>query len=177
MTESQYNLIFIDVDNKSTKEGLSCPPPDFLDKSRLEYFKSKMAPCSVFVLNLVCRNEELKKGYMSRVRQLFPVVMTCDVPHEVNTLLFCFSQVNENSSNTKSVSALVKQSITWLSSGCIDSETVSTTSSNSQQSGKTKDNKKKKQNITKSSLFPTDPFCGILDEAEKLSGYFKILKL
>jgi len=169
-TESQYNIILIDVDNKSTKEGLSCPPPDFLDKSSIEYFKSKMDPKgSIFVLNLVCRNEALKKGYMAHVRQLFPFVYACDVPDEVNTILFCFSEAPSSNLNPKNLPQLVKQSIEWVNAGNFQDNCNS-------NSGISKDKRKKAQHSN--NLNKTDDcFCGALSEAELLSGKFKILKL
>jgi len=121
---------------------------------------------SIFVLNLVCRNVELKRTYMSSVKKLFPVVLTCDVPDEVNTLLFCFSQTFESSNSMKQLIPLIKESILRVSSGFDDS----------QPSQKSKD-KKKQNSSSNNSSNKSDPFSGILSEVESLSGYFKILTL
>lgn len=123
---------------------------------------------SIFVLNLVCRNESLKKGYMAFVRELFPFVYVYDVQEEVNTILFCFSEAPNL--NSKSLPPLVKQSIEWINSfGCQDSNAIS--GKNSKQSAKSKDKKKLVNSKNE------DNFFGVLSDVESLTSNFKVLKL
>jgi len=164
-TESQYNLIFIDADSKSTKEGLSCPPADFLEIRHLSAFRSKMKPHAIMVLNLVCRNEELKKNYLSTIHSAFPFVLVCNVPNEVNTILFCLIDIPKvpNSNSNDSIALLVQQSIQDMQKHA-----------NAKQVPE--NNGKKNSKLKKASLFE-NYVKELVDESESLSLAFKILKL
>jgi len=95
-TESKYNIQLIDVDNKSIKEGLSCPPPEFLEPTNIEAFKAKLDPqCGVLVINLACRNTELKESYQNHIMEHFPFILSYNITGEINTLLFCFPREPE----------------------------------------------------------------------------------
>lgn len=171
-TESQYNIILIDVDNKSTKEGLSCPPPDFLEASTLESYKKSMKPDgSILVINLVCRNLDLKRHYYDAVQQQFPFVLQCDVPSELNTLLFCFLTIPDP--NLKSISGPVLSSCIKLICGKDDNINSSCKKSN----GKSKTPVKKNTQPQSSSLPGVDHFDGAFEDVETIANGFKILKI
>jgi len=163
-TEKKYNLILLDVDNKSLKEGLSCPPPDFLEASELEKMKHVMDPeKSILVINLVCRNEDLKLNYMQEIAKHFKFMCYYDVPDEVNRVIFCFHEV-VNSVSIDELSPLIRKSIE-----SIIKKNANTTTSYKESSGKSKKGKSG-ESKTKSSCFD-----GALDDADLISDSFKIL--
>jgi hypothetical protein len=168
-TESQYNIIIVDVDNKSTKEGLSCPPPDFLEVSNLTNFKKIMSyNRSILLINLVCRNEELKKGYVTLIQQQFPFILSCDVPNEVNSLLFCFLKAPDDERfNLKNLFPHISSSIKV------------TISNNLKPKLEKKNNSAKLKIIDKKIIEKpqVDLFDGAFDNVELLASSFKVFKL
>ncbi|KAK6314016.1 hypothetical protein J4Q44_G00154750 [Coregonus suidteri] len=85
----QYNVIMFDVDSKDPSLGMSCPPPAFVDTAFLERVGKLLTPQGVFMLNLVCRDSALKKSVLSRVRGVFPHVLSRGIEGEVNEVLLC----------------------------------------------------------------------------------------
>jgi len=124
---------------------------------------------SVLVLNLVCRNEELKTHYINRVRQVFPFVISCDVTDEVNNLLYCFLFKPPNITS-KNLTNFVKQSVDWII--LRESPDVSQLVTNKRQSS----NKKANTNQSKKSS-DHDVFCGAFDDIDLLVKNFKAVKL
>jgi len=106
-------LILVDADNKCVFEGLSCPPPEFLDQEALTNMKNKLKPeNAMVVLNLVCRNEELKQKYLQKVSDYFPLVYKCEVQDEVNCILFCLNTVPKL--NSKMLSSALRKGVEWV---------------------------------------------------------------
>ncbi|CAG7827606.1 unnamed protein product [Allacma fusca] len=112
-TESLYNIILLDVDNKSVTEGLSCPPPAFLEEKALLQMKSKLnSEAGILVLNLVCRNVKLKTSYINLVTKLFPLVYSYQVGSDLNNILFCFVSIPPGTEKQRS--GEIKGAIKWL---------------------------------------------------------------
>ena len=51
-------------------------------------------PCpGIFVLNLVCRDPDLRSGTISILHEVFGSILSYKVPEEVNEVLFCSREV------------------------------------------------------------------------------------
>ncbi|NXN28420.1 MET13 protein, partial [Nycticryphes semicollaris] len=86
---AQYDAIMFDVDSKDLTVGMSCPPPAFVEKPFLQKVKTILKPEGVFVLNLVCRDIQLKDSVLATLREVFPLLYTRRIEGEVNEILFC----------------------------------------------------------------------------------------
>ncbi|NXJ26115.1 MET13 protein, partial [Dicrurus megarhynchus] len=86
---AQYDAIMFDVDSKDLTVGMSCPPPAFVEKPFLQKVKSILKPEGVFVLNLVCRDAQLKESVLATLRDVFPLLYARRIEGEVNEILFC----------------------------------------------------------------------------------------
>ncbi|NWT11045.1 MET13 protein, partial [Vireo altiloquus] len=86
---AQYDAIMFDVDSKDLTVGMSCPPPAFVEKPFLQKVKSILKPEGVFVLNLVCRDAQLKESVLATLRDIFPLLYARRIEGEVNEILFC----------------------------------------------------------------------------------------
>lgn len=111
-------MILLDVDNKDCTVGMSCPPKDFVAPPFLQTLKLKLNDggecgfrvCTVvsqtteflhvffsnlaycagfFVLNLVCRDSNLRKEVLDFLTHIFRSVTSFKVPEEVNEIVFC----------------------------------------------------------------------------------------
>jgi len=125
---------------------------------------------SVLVLNLVCRNEELKTHYINRVRQVFPFVISCDVTDEVNNLLYCFPF--KPNITSKNLTNFVKQSVDWLILRN-DSAEVPQQGTNKRLSS----NKKSTNTNQSKKSSDSDVFCGAFNDIDLLVKNFKAVKL
>ncbi|XP_054240360.1 eEF1A lysine and N-terminal methyltransferase isoform X2 [Indicator indicator] len=86
---AQYDAIMFDVDSKDLTVGMSCPPPAFVEKAFLQKVKTILKPEGVFVLNLVCRDAQLKESVLATLREVFPLLYARRITGEVNEILFC----------------------------------------------------------------------------------------
>ncbi|NXA34160.1 MET13 protein, partial [Eudromia elegans] len=87
--EAKYDAIMFDVDSKDLTVGMSCPPPAFVEKPFLQKVKTILKPEGVFVLNLVCRDAQLKESVLATLREVFPLLYARRIDGEVNEILFC----------------------------------------------------------------------------------------
>ncbi|XP_004384167.1 eEF1A lysine and N-terminal methyltransferase [Trichechus manatus latirostris] len=84
-----YDVIMFDVDSKDPTLGMSCPPPAFVDQAFLQNVKSILTSEGVFILNLVCRDLELKDSVLAGLKLVFPLLYVRQIEGEVNEILFC----------------------------------------------------------------------------------------
>lgn len=89
-----YNMIIFDIDNKNNDNGLSCPPPEFLEPKTLGNVKRllKADALSLFMLNLAARNNSIKKSMEGKLRESFSQVNKYRIPDETNSLYYCFNR-------------------------------------------------------------------------------------
>ncbi|KFP74892.1 Methyltransferase-like 13, partial [Apaloderma vittatum] len=86
---AHYDAVMFDVDSKDLMVGMSCPPPAFVEKPFLQKVKTILRPEGVFVLNLVCRDAQLKESVLATLREVFPLLYARRIEGEVNEILFC----------------------------------------------------------------------------------------
>ncbi|XP_044295229.1 eEF1A lysine and N-terminal methyltransferase isoform X1 [Varanus komodoensis] len=71
---SSYDAVMFDVDSKDSALGMSCPPPAFVEKAFLQKVKSLLKPDGIFILNLVCRDPQLREAVLGSLKETFPLL-------------------------------------------------------------------------------------------------------
>ncbi|CAI5776318.1 eEF1A lysine and N-terminal methyltransferase isoform X3 [Podarcis lilfordi] len=89
---SSYDAIMFDVDSKDSALGMSCPPPAFVEKSFLQKVRTLLKKEGLFILNLVCRDTQLRDAVLATLRETFPLLYVRRIEGEVNEILFCQQQ-------------------------------------------------------------------------------------
>ena len=88
-TSKNYDIVVFDIDSKDTSKPLSCPPPVFIDEKSLKCVKAMLFTGGLFVLNLVCRHQQVNEEVIKLIQQMFPEVWKIDIENEVNEILIC----------------------------------------------------------------------------------------
>ncbi|KAL5011998.1 hypothetical protein ScPMuIL_010549 [Solemya velum] len=89
--EKKHHAVMMDVDSKDLTVGMSCPPEPFIQTNILEAVRNMLHPGGVFILNLACRNEDLKKTVLERIRTIFESVYVKDLEGEVNAVVYAIA--------------------------------------------------------------------------------------
>ncbi|XP_036066913.1 eEF1A lysine and N-terminal methyltransferase isoform X1 [Oryzias melastigma] len=85
-----FDAIMLDVDNKDGSLGMSCPPAAFVETPFLQKIHNLLTSRGLFILNLVCRDPNLRKNVLEGVSSVFPTVFSQKIDQEVNEVLLCF---------------------------------------------------------------------------------------
>ncbi|XP_050694174.1 eEF1A lysine and N-terminal methyltransferase-like [Eriocheir sinensis] len=85
----KFGAILFDVDSKDSSEGMSCPPAAFVEPMFLQRVAQCLSEGGLLILNLVCRDEELRAKTITTIKSAFPTVLQQDIPGEVNCILHC----------------------------------------------------------------------------------------
>lgn len=85
----KFNAILFDVDSKDLTLGMSCPPKSFLEQNVIEAVKSLIGKEGIFVLNLVCRDEQLRNNVICDLKKYFSSVLTYKLDEDVNEVIYC----------------------------------------------------------------------------------------
>lgn len=85
----RFDAILFDVDSKDSSLGISCPPKQFIEEETLTTVKECLEENGLFVLNLVCRDDELKATILETLSRMFAVIVSYKLEDEVNEILFC----------------------------------------------------------------------------------------
>ncbi|KAL4223238.1 Methyltransferase-like protein 13 [Mactra antiquata] len=89
------HVIMIDVDSKDVTAGISCPPKPFVEVNFLQDVKDSLYPGGVLILNLVCRDKDLKKTVISTLKSLFKNVFINAIEYEVNEIVFAVNSPDD----------------------------------------------------------------------------------
>ncbi|OAD58257.1 Methyltransferase-like protein 13, partial [Eufriesea mexicana] len=90
----KYRAILFDVDNKDTTVGMSCPPKQFLELPIIKSVADCLTNDGFFILNLVCRDRNIKKKVKNDLKTIFQFMVCYSVQHVVNEVIIC--SVNQN---------------------------------------------------------------------------------
>lgn len=85
----KYDAILFDVDSKDASLGISCPPKQFIEEGTLDDVKECLEDDGIFVLNLVCRDDELKASIIKTLTRTFAVAISYKLEDEVNEIVWC----------------------------------------------------------------------------------------
>ncbi|XP_055919548.1 eEF1A lysine and N-terminal methyltransferase homolog [Eupeodes corollae] len=87
--EITFDAVLFDVDSKDISLGMSCPPPSFLEPQILESLKQVIGPKGMFILNLVCRDEQLREEAINNLQKVFTSCCCYKLEEDVNEVIFC----------------------------------------------------------------------------------------
>lgn len=84
-SEDYYDLIVIDVDTKDASQPISCPSPVFLEPTYLSRVRKALRMDRSFslIINLVCRNSELRDRTCREIQNNFTYDAEFDTWHEL----------------------------------------------------------------------------------------------
>lgn len=102
-SDGQFDFIIFDVDCKNAQLGVSCPPEEFVDESFLSIVKSRLTLNGIFALNLVARNENIKKDVYSRLNSQFTTCWQLSIECDLNEIIFCFNSTGPNQTARKTL--------------------------------------------------------------------------
>lgn len=85
----QFDAVLFDVDSKDISLGMSCPPPNFLEPAVLESLKFIIGPKGMFILNLVCRDDQLRDEAVNSLSKVFTSLCCYKLDEDVNEVIFC----------------------------------------------------------------------------------------
>ncbi|XP_046421551.1 eEF1A lysine and N-terminal methyltransferase homolog [Neodiprion fabricii] len=85
----KFSAILFDVDSKDTTVGMSCPPKQFIETSILQAVAKCIGETGLFILNLVCRDPELKRSVLSALKSSFKSIYSYNLESDVNEVVFC----------------------------------------------------------------------------------------
>lgn len=108
----KFDAILFDVDSKDSSLGISCPPKQFIEEETLNRVKECLEEEGIFVLNLVCRDDQLKEGIVATLAKMFPFAVSYKLEDEVNEIVFC------SKSQKMDLRKLLKESMDIVN-GCI----------------------------------------------------------
>lgn len=91
----KFGAILFDVDSKDTAVGMSCPPKQFIEPSVLKAVKNCVGARGIFVLNLVCRDKELRRTTLAALKSTFKFVYSYNLESDVNEVVFCTNPSKE----------------------------------------------------------------------------------
>ncbi|XP_028398377.1 eEF1A lysine and N-terminal methyltransferase-like [Dendronephthya gigantea] len=94
-SSKKYDVVIFDIDAKDTTKALSCPPPVFLSEETLNCVKEILFPGGLFILNLVCRDEEKRAELVNSIHLMFPKISKVNIENEVNEVLICSNSMME----------------------------------------------------------------------------------
>ncbi|KAK3593719.1 hypothetical protein CHS0354_013617 [Potamilus streckersoni] len=115
----QSHVIMLDVDSKDVSVGMSCPPKPFVEIEFLQQIHQSLHPGGVFVLNLVCRNLELKKEIITRIKSLFDPVYVRPIEDEINEVIFAVKKLDTpslpcNAGDSCNSKDMIKEHVEYL---------------------------------------------------------------
>ncbi|KAI8427436.1 hypothetical protein MSG28_001976 [Choristoneura fumiferana] len=84
----QYSSVMFDMDSKDRTLGLSCPPRQFLADEVLGHVKKILTNDGHFILNLVCRDNDLHDTIIDALKKHFKHLVTVKLYEEVNEIVF-----------------------------------------------------------------------------------------
>ncbi|KAI9586170.1 eEF1A lysine and N-terminal methyltransferase homolog [Glossina fuscipes] len=92
-----FDAVLFDVDSKDISLGMSCPPSSFLETNVLANIKSIIGSKGVFIINLVCRNDELRTQALKNLDKYFSAICTYKLEEDINEVIYCSNDKNYQS--------------------------------------------------------------------------------
>uniref|UniRef100_A0A1B6FY48 Methyltransferase type 11 domain-containing protein n=1 Tax=Cuerna arida TaxID=1464854 RepID=A0A1B6FY48_9HEMI len=87
---TKFSAMLFDIDNKDTTKGLSCPPAIFLEPEVLASAAECLTDTGLFVLNFVCRVEDIRQTTKSKLEKHFKDISSVKLDQDVNEVFFCW---------------------------------------------------------------------------------------
>ncbi|XP_015918789.2 eEF1A lysine and N-terminal methyltransferase [Parasteatoda tepidariorum] len=97
---SKYDVVILDVDNKDSALGISSPPVTFLETTALHNISKITADAGIVIVNLACRNADLRKEAYAKLKSIFKFMYSRKIPAEVNEVVYLLNS-SHSSENVK----------------------------------------------------------------------------
>lgn len=95
----KYEVVMLDVDNKDISAGISCPPISFVQEPFLKKIIQLISPNGILILNLACRDQQIKNTIFSNLSSVFSVIFAKSVADEVNQIIYALPNQTETENN------------------------------------------------------------------------------
>lgn len=86
-TNKRFDFIIFDVDSKNTNVGISCPPEQFIEDNLLQKVKTIVTVDGLFILNLVARDEDIKKDVYNKLKSLYEYCLAVKMVDDLNEII------------------------------------------------------------------------------------------
>ncbi|XP_030380556.1 eEF1A lysine and N-terminal methyltransferase homolog [Scaptodrosophila lebanonensis] len=84
-----FDAVLFDVDSKDLSLGMSCPPKSFIADNILQHISQIIGPRGLFMLNLVCRDENLRTEALKNIKEVFSAVCCYKLDEDINEIVYC----------------------------------------------------------------------------------------
>lgn len=121
------HVVMLDVDSKDTSVGMSCPPQSFVENSFLGSLKQLLHDEGVLILNLVCRDTEMKKEVLKQLAQVFFKVYVKDIDEDVNQIVYAINRSDETSCGSDICDIKDNKEISQYLASCVKGSSVDLT--------------------------------------------------
>ena len=74
LNRKKWDVVIIDVNNDNPESDLWCPTKDFIEFEFLNNCKSILNDTGVFIVNVICRNDNLKYQIFEKFKLIWPSV-------------------------------------------------------------------------------------------------------
>ncbi|KAG8277682.1 Methyltransferase-like protein 13 [Homalodisca vitripennis] len=107
---TKFSAVLFDLDSKDTSKGLSCPPAVFLEPEVLSAAAECLTDTGLFVLNFVCRVEDIRQTTKSKLEKLYKDISSVKLDQDVNEIFFCWKSKSDNTIEkaAENINAIVK---------------------------------------------------------------------
>ncbi|XP_077986921.1 eEF1A lysine and N-terminal methyltransferase-like [Glandiceps talaboti] len=113
-SECPYDIIMVDADSKDSTVGMSCPPPPFVEKEFLKKVSSILQDDGLFVLNLVCRDTDLKTSVIQDIKTIFPRIHGTKIPDQINEIIYASKHIVQDKSELSSSVKVYQEKVSKL---------------------------------------------------------------
>lgn len=90
--DTKWDVVMLDVNSHDASVGMSCPPRIFVEKDFLQSMRAVLAPKGILMINLACRDQDLKSSVLDEIKSVYGNVRAQNVPEEVNEVLFAMAE-------------------------------------------------------------------------------------
>ncbi|CAF0861776.1 unnamed protein product [Brachionus calyciflorus] len=92
----KWDVVIIDINANDPTSELWGPTKEFLDQDLLKNCKSIVSDSGMFIMNLLCLSETIRKSVLEKLGSFWPHLYSNKLPKNRNEILFC-SNLDKNS--------------------------------------------------------------------------------
>ncbi|GMR49826.1 hypothetical protein PMAYCL1PPCAC_20021, partial [Pristionchus mayeri] len=111
---SKQDVIMVDLASSMSAEGLSCPPPVFLEETALKAMRGALAEGGILALNLVTRDEDVSKAAKEKVGRHFATLAVVSSEEDVNEVLIAARSEAKTPFDSAKLMASLDRSRPWI---------------------------------------------------------------
>ncbi|EDV29653.1 uncharacterized protein TRIADDRAFT_49728 [Trichoplax adhaerens] len=89
----RYAIVIFDVNSGDNTTGMSCPPKQFTTLDLLQNVANMLSKNGIFMLNLVCRDSDLRAEVIGNVKSAFKYLFSVKIEQQVNEIIFAMNSL------------------------------------------------------------------------------------